>query len=371
MYKIYNSITQTFLWALVLLMAAPAFSQPITLERSDMPARNQSYRMSIGDSLLQLDPSLTGPAYTWDFSNLNAVVQQKDSFLSANDLPLTLRFFFPLSLTFPTDNSLVQYIQTPDSLAGISVGEAYQLYELKSNVMLGHGLGSTLQGVPLTLQNQPADTVYRFPLNYGDMDSAETQGTFEFPGVAYYEQNRKRINEVDGWGTVQTPYGTFDVLRIKTQISGRDSVQLDTLQGFSIDVPQTTEYKWLAKDEGVPILQINTTTTGQTEIVSRITYRDSARNVLVLSTDKENLFGSVSCFPNPATDQVKIQWQQTQSGPVTLSLYDLSGKIRYQETIAGEQERRLSVAGYPQGVYLLRLASEAGFYVSKLVIRPE
>ncbi len=334
-----------------------------------MPQRNQIYRLSVGDSILQVDPGQTGPDYTWDFSNLSAVVQQKDSFLSANDVPLTIRFFFPLSLTFPSDNSLVQYIATPDSLGGIAIGSGFQFNEVKSNVMLGHGLGATVQGIPLALQNTPADTVYRFPLNFGDIDSASSTAEFEFPGVVYYLQNRKRINEVDGWGTITTPYGTFDVLRIKTRISGRDSVQLDTLQGFAIDVPASTEYKWIAKGEGVPILQINTTTAAQTEIVNTILYRDSARVGVPVVSIEPDLRKDIRVYPNPASEFIRIESQQGLGQNAQISLFETSGKLVLQQVQAGnETEISIPVQGLPQGIYLLRLTTETGVFLTKIRI---
>jgi hypothetical protein len=371
MYKIYNSITRVFLLIVPMFLAYPVLSQPIIIDRTDMPVRQQSYRLSVGDSLLQLDPTLSGPAYNWDFSTLNAVAQRKDSFLSANDIPFTIRFFFPLSLTFPTDNSLVQYINTPDSLAGFALGEAFQVYELKSNVMLGRGIGTTVQGIPLALQNQPADTVYRFPMNYGDVDSASTEGVFEFPGVVYYQQKRKRINTVDGWGSIATPYGTFDVLRISTQISGSDSVRFDTLPGFNINIPSSTEYRWLAKGKGVPILQINTTTAGQTAIVSSVTYLDSPRNVLVLAIEDDAISTPIAVYPNPAADFAHISWPQSLGGSAMLSVYDLSGKSICQHTLWGKNEWQLPVSDFPEGMYLLRLESGGKVQVARLMVRRE
>lgn len=369
MYKIYNSILFSIFTYLLLFSSQLAISQSITVESSDMPQRNQIYRLSTGDSILQVDPSLTGPGYSWDFSNLSAVVQQKDSFLSANDVPLTIRFFFPLSLTFPSDNSLVQYIDTPDSLGGVGIGSGFQFYEVKSNVMLGHGLGATVQGIPLALQNTPADTVYRFPMNFGDMDSASSTAEFEFPGVIYYLQNRKRINEVDGWGTITTPYGSFDVLRVKTQVSGRDSVQLDTLQGFAIDVPASTEYKWIAKGEGVPILQINTTTAAQIEVVSTILYRDSARaGVPVVSIEPE-LRKDIRVYPNPASEFIRIESQQALGQQTQISLYETSGKLVLQQVQTGNgTEITIPVQALPGGIYLLRVTTETGIFLTKIRI---
>jgi hypothetical protein len=80
------------------------------------------------------------------------------------------------------------------------------------------------------------------------------------------------MNFVDGWGTLKTPFGIFSVIRIKSLISQRDSLYIDSL-GTGFPMQRTiTEYKWLGKNSGIPILQISEEGFSVTAI-----YRDSTR----------------------------------------------------------------------------------------------
>src|SRR6185295_16658519 len=113
------------------------------------------------------------------------------------------------------------------------------------------------------------DTIYHFPLTYGTIDSSYSGYTLKLPSLVYFHNSSFRHNEADGWGSLTTPYGTFDVVRVKTTIMAHDSIYIDTLLnfGFAIDAPAEIDYKWIGKGQGEPLLQINTTLGG---VVTRI-----------------------------------------------------------------------------------------------------
>jgi hypothetical protein len=56
--------------------------------------------------------------------------------------------------------------------------------------------------------------------------------------------------------------------------------------------------------------------------------------------------------PNPATDATTIYWQGTESLPLSVTVYDLSGRV-LQIMNLDQSERTLSLAEYPSGTYLI------------------
>ena len=83
--------------------------------------------------------------------------------------------------------------------------------------------------------------IYKYPVNYGNVDSSASGYSVELPNFLYYGVERNRVNEVDGWGTLITPSGTYNVLRLKSTIEEHDSIYLDTLGfGYGFDVPTQT-----------------------------------------------------------------------------------------------------------------------------------
>jgi hypothetical protein len=87
-------------------------------------------------------------------------------------------------------------------------------------------------------------------MNYGNVDSSYSGYSVKIPNTFSSSTNSFRLNEVDGWGLLTTPFGSFNTLRVKTIITAHDSLFLDTLGfGFGISVPQQIEYKWIGKGE--------------------------------------------------------------------------------------------------------------------------
>ena len=89
----------------------------------------------------------------------------------------------------------------------------------------------------------------------------------------------KRVNEVEGWGTLVTPYDTFSsVLKMKTIIERMDTFYFDTLQ---VATPITqVRYTWWDPAYGLPVLSVEgIVTPGGGTTVLGVTYLDSVRCV--------------------------------------------------------------------------------------------
>src|SRR5690606_24394306 len=98
-------------------------------------------------------------------------------------------------------------------------------------------IGAVSGGMPLEFTNP--ELMWPFPLEYGKAVSDDYE--FLAEGV-YYQQGEKKI-EVDGYGTLITPAGTFpNTLRVKV-VSG-----LGAVAGGRPIVTDTESYFWLNKD---------------------------------------------------------------------------------------------------------------------------
>jgi chitinase len=68
-------------------------------------------------------------------------------------------------------------------------------------------------------------------------------------------------------------------------------------------------------------------------------------------------------FPNPAKNELFFHFTSAASGPVVITLFDLSGRIvlrSTQDAVRGENQFRLDCAPVPPGSYFLRLEDAAG-----------
>lgn len=77
-------------------------------------------------------------------------------------------------------------------------------------------------------------------------------------------------------------------------------------------------------------------------------------------------------FPNPSNGTVALQFSAENSKDVyELNIFDLSGKNVHREritSVAGTVQRQLDLSALAKGVYTLRLDSEKGFGVKKLIL---
>ncbi len=132
---------------------------------------------------------------------------------------------------------------------------------------------------------------------------------------------------MDGWGSLTTPYGTFDVIRVRSEITAHDSIYADTLGiGFSFDPPLAIEYKWLGAGQRIPLLQINTTIPAfGTETITSITYRDSVRTTGI--DQPSTVTGSFGIYPNPSSGALLMDIISTKTTPGEVRLISVTGKL--------------------------------------------
>jgi uncharacterized protein (TIGR02145 family) len=79
---------------------------------------------------------------------------------------------------------------------------------------------------------------------------------------------------------------------------------------------------------------------------------------------------TLKVYPNPMTDQAKIQFFTNKSGNVLVAVYDISGRCVLQSNMflhPGMHSYR--VTGLNQGMYIVRINEQSSFYSAKLISR--
>ncbi len=255
------------------LMGALTTNAQITVNNTDMPQLNDTVRFSVGTAVdVTTRLSQTGANQTWDFSDLTAASQDIASFKSAS----SINFAYVLSFATSTYGT-----EAPNANFGtVQANNVYQFYKNTSNSFACDGRGFEISGSPLPLSQTftGKDIVYKFPLAFGNTDSNSYVSSEVNAVIGTMSGVGKRVNEVDAWGSITTPLGTFNCLRIKSTVTTTDTIK-STLIPFPIPFTQTfTEYKWIAKGHKIPILEIrvNSGTGGQTTIRYKDRYRAEA-----------------------------------------------------------------------------------------------
>ncbi|WP_367392582.1 GEVED domain-containing protein [Lewinella sp. LCG006] len=90
----------------------------------------------------------------------------------------------------------------------------------------------------------------------------------------------------------------------------------------------------------------------------------------IIQLQRSNKDATITVFPVPAQDEIQVSFFLTQTGPVTLSLFDLTGKLVSKTSsnfTVGQQKERLDVSTLASGVYLLNVEIDGQRYVERVI----
>lgn len=342
----------------------------IVITSDDMPLPGDTVRKSNTAILDGINYQQGGPDQTWLFNELTVVTQQVDTFVNVGETPSIYQIFFNNQFIYPDYKAtvalkLAQFTAIPT----VTLTDSYLFIKVSDEDMREMGYGVTLEGIPLPVQLQQIDTVYRFPLEYGDIDSAHSLLSIDVPNLGYLMISKFRRNTVDGWGTLTTPYGEFQTLRVKTEIEEYDSLYSDSL-GMGMPLTRNIiEYKWLANGFPEPILIVT-----EEGFIITASYIDSVRSGFLNVPEVKSRKYDFSVYPNPSSDYLSVSYELFEDADVKISVYSIYGNEmkRFAQT---RQERGLynrilylKENGFRPGIYLIRLTIDNVPYVKRILL---
>jgi hypothetical protein len=249
--KILSVMKKLFQTILLSLLGSVTNAQ-VTIDQSDMPAVDDTFRVSV---TTQVPAGYTqgGVNKTWDFSSMTPANQRVESYISVATLPAEYQFIFVLlgGANLASPGGAI-------SFPGIPVSDQFTFFKKSATAFDDLGFGFAFSGINIPVAYDNPDRYYTFPLTYGTPPwSSFSRVNISLPGLFTYYSSRTRTSQVDGWGTLVTPFGTFQTIRVKSHLVEYDSINIDTL-GTGIPITRNiTEYKWLAKGEGIPVLRVS------------------------------------------------------------------------------------------------------------------
>lgn len=228
----------------------------ITLDSSDF--------LSVGDTFTVIyakNPSVVsvtgGANHAWDFS---ALIVDSLSGAKARAIDKTK---YPIDSMFPDANMRVN---------SVSYGRAYLIKTQDSVVLDGMANLELAQGTGIDFNFKPNVKLIQFPLNYNDsylsatkidtiVDTAITALNFDKIRI---EANIQIKSTVEGWGTMKSPQGTENCLKLYSQEARKYTVK-GHVKGIGwINTPFITQedtthtYRWFGKNFGYQIAEATT-----------------------------------------------------------------------------------------------------------------
>jgi hypothetical protein len=332
------------------------FSQ-IVIDQNDMPADGDTIRTSLSVDIGMINYEETGNNFIWDFSELVPFAQSVDTFVSVQETPWLYQLVFFLS------SNLAKKMTEFDQIPGFQVTDIYEFYKNSSSDFRITGNAVTLSGIPLPNKFQSPDIVYKFPLNPGNIDSSFSNYEFYIPGIGYSGGWKKRVNHTDGWGTLITPYGSFQTIRVQSDIIQFDSLYIDTIGiGFPI-YRQYTEYKWLGDGFGLPLCTVT-----DDGLLPTISYIDSVRSLYVGIPESIKNDPGILVYPNPSKGNFNLNFITIPGQTIKLNVFDLSGSKVFAGNYFHTQLIQLSMKGFEPGTYFLFIETGKEIFRQRIIL---
>lgn len=295
-----------------------------------------------------MQPGLPGSNMTWDFSGLALHTEDTLNFVNTE--------WTPYEAEHPTSNLAAR------------MGDDMYMYLHKSSAGLFiQGISGDLlnTGTPIHVQTTPNETIAEFPLSYlNDYTSTSGQdltidGSLISPLIdsLRVKTSRIKIVTVDAWGTLTTPMGTFDALRLNQTIQDIDSIwslSFGIWSLFDNSKSSSKNYTWWTNDAaaGFPLVEMEYDTVSGNP--TSVTYLKSTPAIGVLENAKTN----VSVYPNPATDYVLFEFGNPAYREVYL--YDVLGKTK--PVFSGNETHvTVDLSGFSAGMYFYQVRDERGY----------
>ncbi|MEO6902644.1 MAG: T9SS type A sorting domain-containing protein [Bacteroidia bacterium] len=358
-----------FLLVLASFVTALSLKAQLVITAADMPNPNDSIYIGVTYSIDSAYLVYTGAGVKWDFSTLKKKKNRYEVF-AAPPFKSPYNFLFNF---FNTSYGKDNYTLKGSPIKGITIEAAYDFFKKSATQYKQIGAAYTINGIPLPFYYSQPDIIYNFPMKYLNVDSCDYKFGLQVPSLGYFSQSGHRVNNVDGWGELKTPYGTFQTLRIKSTIATVDTIYLDTLSaGTTIVRPLRYEYKWFTNNMKIPVLQVDASQIGKEILVTSVEYIDKKISPpLGLKKDNLNNF-SLQVYPNPAQHFLNINCFITNTAETKIYLTDVMGKtilsISKNKLLQGEQYFSVNTSTIANGIYFLNITSTGKRDVQKIII---
>lgn len=303
---------------------------------------------------------ISGADQTWDASDWEGLNQTSEGYVPVSEAPFAYQFFFnneflyPVSYSTHTLSVSVEDIELP---LPFEIGDPYSFFRNDEEGYFTTGTGFSIEGLPIVTANEIPDQVLAFPLVYGNVDTTSSEYLTNIPFLGAYGQSGKRISSVDGWGTMITPDGSFDVLRVSAVRALIDTIYIAQLEsGQLIERPIQIDYMWISPEVPGPLLEMSTV--------------DGA----VISARMNRGFGVVglnelddvalAIFPNPTSSTLTVNAEGVES----IRIFDVHGKlVMSQQFGQGQSQVQIQLNDFTSGTYILEVQTSEGLGVRKFV----
>ena len=344
------------LFSSLMLFGVMSASAQITITQDDFSNMNGVSVIQILDTtnLSAMSPGNAGANQLWDLSAIGDDSRDTVKFVNAAGVGCFSSFpTATYAMKVPGFDGFVYLSVTSSSLdmlgmCGVFMPPAITIAPYTpgyKKLTFPATMGTTFSGT--------TKQILQFGLENPPPDSARQVSTISYTAVA------------DGWGTVKTPFGTYNALRIKNTETKVDSLYMKmvdtwTYAGLPPTTTVTTTYEWWVKNN-FPVANMQINAAGQ---VTNASY-----NVVTTSGVDEPTSGipSTYIYPNPTSASFAVE--NSYPAARTFLLVNLLGQTVFEAPIV-DPVMEFSTETMTKGIYMTIIRDAKGETLStgKLVV---
>jgi hypothetical protein len=304
-------------------------------------------------SITHTDP---GPNQTWNYGELNNYGSETFAYGPAQ--------WFPGYQSFPNANYGLED-------EGLSIffrknNEAFDLLGIYGDLFEN----GQIQAVPFT----PYQRQLAFPITYGQTWQNTSVLKFTFtdlsdlgiPGDSIVTTTTThRMCKVDAWGTLNTPLGSFSVLRLHLKDSTIQNIRIYT---FGVpffdqsDTEITHNYSFLSNSPNTKYFLLQYNYDPSTQELTGVQWQMAEPTAS--NESHNNVFKEPEIYPNPCKDSFAIKNLQTGD---KVSILNTSGQTVSTYTVSNKN-MTFNTNEFASGNYLVIIYSKSGIFAKKLVV---
>lgn len=378
--------TNLYLLFLIVLTYSPIFGQ-ITVQNITIPKVGDTLRTATDNLPSNINITSPGPNQTWDFSNLVAPFVTETVLLNPSQ--------GMSSAEFPTATYLVKQSDNAEFYFRNTNNQTLQL-GFTGDAPGGLGINVVAKYVPPQVEKQT-------PMSYGDQLSSNTSIDIPFSSSIIPDSILNQLpirpdsirisatftieTNVDAWGKLSIPGGTYDVLRQKrTTIANRKleiksnalPVWIDVTTAFplpgitGLDTTVVYEFWSNVAKEAIAIVSVAGVQSTQ---ATGVTFKADSNVITSAYTKPTTKTGNIHAYPNPAIGSVRFDMVGLSPGNYTVKIINILGMSVWSEKyyISGSRTVRVELDNFKRGTYLYALINDKGRTITTkrlIVLKP-
>jgi len=330
-----------------------AFGQ-ISITQNDMFNYGETVLRSVDTLPVMNDVGPSGANQNWIFdqvSDPNNVVAES---ASAVDPSTT-----PNAANFSTSNLALQ-----------DFNGQYMYLSLDQNAAIIDGIAAQLGPLGETaVEMSPGLVLHQFPRTFGSSFmqpygfEVVVDGSLIDPTISQVRLKRTGTvnDQTDGWGSITTPYGTFDCLRNRRDDNSVDSIWIMPIfppvwTFIQESVNAETVYQWHANNGKLPVAEMTLDSVGN---VARYTWKSGE---LITSLEEQISDVALKVFPNPTSDVLYVSLNKNPSKNTRMTITNSLGQVVYTIDDIIAKDLTISTNNWHSGIYTLTILSKNGQY---------